>query len=150
MKNIFFKKGGVFYLINSKHLLLSNRLFIEMSRKTCFTWTKEEFFIQCIVNMSVAVVAQNKTKISFFLSVDFLFFCRHKEKNFSGGINPRSPPGLLVGLQCSPDTQLYTRALCALLSVHLNSQSIKKTLFRQLVSWMKSSHELLLMVYLEH
>ena len=38
-KNVFFlkKKGEVFDLLNKKQLLLSSCLFIEMSRKGCFT-----------------------------------------------------------------------------------------------------------------
>ena len=77
--------------------------------------------------MSVAPVAQNKTKISFFLCANFLLFCRLTSYPHRGfALDP------LVGLKDPPDTKLYTRALRALLSVHLNKRSNKKTLFRPL------------------
>ena len=83
--------------------------------------------------MSVALVAQIKTKISFFLGANFLLCCRHKQKTFSGGIatNPHKDFVLepLVGLQHLPDAQLYIGVLHTLLSVNLNKRSIKKTLF---------------------
>ena len=68
--------------MNSKqHLLLLNPPFIEMSRKTCFTEMKEEFSMQCIVSMPfVALAAQNKTKITFFLCTNFLLFLRYKQE----------------------------------------------------------------------
>ena len=75
--------------------------------------------------MSVALVAQINTKISFFLYANFFLFCRHKQKNFSGSIAPTSAgalPWMDFGTYSAPpDAQLYTRALCALLSVHLNN-----------------------------
>ena len=122
--------------MSSKHLLLSNSPFIKMSRKTCFTYTKEDFSIPCIVNMSVELVAKIKTLTSSFLCANFLLFCRHKEKKCSGGTVPNPhwsfPQDPLVGLQDPPYTQLYTRRLRSLLSVHLNNRSNKKTLFRPL------------------
>ena len=94
---------------------------------------------------------QNKTKISFCLCANFPLFCRHKQKNFSWGIAPNPHQGIaltpVVGLQCSPDAHLHTRALCALLSVHLNNQSIKMRLFQPLWCCIPSKnqppHELL-------
>ena len=44
-RKTFFTKVECFDLMNSKHLLFSNCAFIEMSRRTCFTYTKEEFLI---------------------------------------------------------------------------------------------------------
>ena len=81
--------------MNSKHLLLLNRPFIEMSRKASFTKTEEEFSIWCIVNMSAALLVQNKT-ISFFLGANFLLCCRHKQKTFSRGIAPDPIRALLL------------------------------------------------------
>ena len=85
--------------------------------------------------MSVALVAQNKTKISFFLYINFLLFYGHKQKRSSGDIAPDPHQGFsldsLQSWQHPSDTQLYTRVLCTLLSVHFNKQSIKKT-FRPL------------------
>ena len=95
--------------------------------------------------MSVALVAQNKTKISFFLGANFLLYCRHKQKTFSGGIVPDPHQGSalepLVDLQ--PDAQLYVGVLHALLSVHLNKRSIKKTLIRPLVVITQTRYSLL-------
>ena len=86
--------------------------------------------------MSTALVALDKTKISFFLCANFLQFCRDKPKKISRGIVPRSPPGYcpgpICGLTALSDVQLYTKALCVLLSVHLNNRSIKKRLFKPL------------------
>lgn len=86
--------------------------------------------------MSTALVALNKTKISFFLWANFLEFCRDKLKKISRGIVPRSPPGYcpgpICGLTALPAVQLYTKALRVLLSVHLNNRSIKKKLFKPL------------------
>ena len=83
--------------------------------------------------MSVVVVAQNKTNISFFLGANFLLCCRHKQKTFPGGIAPISHQDFvldpLVGLQHFLDAQLYMGVLHAPLSVNLNNRSIKKTLF---------------------
>ena len=73
--------------MNSKqYLLLLNPSFIEMSRKTCFTEMKEEFSMQCVVRMSfVALAAENKTKITFFLCTNFLLFLRHKQEKWMAG-----------------------------------------------------------------
>ena len=82
--------------------------------------------------MSVALVVQNKTKISFFLCVNFLLFCRHKQKIFPPlGFCPGPTWGFIVPPPPNPkpQPQLYTRTLCALPSVHLNNQSMKKILF---------------------
>ena len=104
-------------------------------KKNMFSISKEEFFIWCIVNMSVALVAQKKIKISFFWFAYILLFWRHKQKHFSRGITPHPHQGFASdargGLQYSPNAQLHIRALCTLLlSVHLNNWSIKKTLFQ--------------------
>ena len=67
--------------------------------------------------MSVALVAQNKNKISFFLCANFLLFCRHQLKIFSGSINPDSQT--CSGAYSAP--LLYARVLHVLLSVALNN-----------------------------
>ena len=127
-----------------------------MSRKTCFTWTKEEFLILCIVNMSVALVMQNKTKISFSLCANFLLFFRHMHKNFSEGIALNADPHQgfaldpLVGLQCPPDPQMDTNGLCALPSVYLNNQSIKKTFVRPLLMHPTTCQEIYFFEFLLH
>ena len=77
--------------------------------------------------MAVALVAKNKTKISFFLCTNFLLFYRHKH----------FPTRALLQMHLEvhripPDDQMFTRALCTLLSFHLSNQSIKKALFRPL------------------
>ena len=70
--------------------------------------------------MSVALAAQNKTKISFFLCPYFLLLC------ISRKIYPRTH------FRAYNAPQLYTRALQVLLSVHLKNRSIKKMLIRPL------------------
>ena len=74
-----------------------------MPRQKFFTQMKEEFSIKCILNMSAALIAQNKTKISFFLCTNFPPFRRHKYKKISGSITPDPHPGKaldpFVGLQ---------------------------------------------------
>ena len=86
--------------------------------------------------MSAVLVAQNKTNISVFPCVNFILFFRYKQNTFSEGFTPISYQGFaldsLGDLARPPDPQLYTKALRALLSVHLNNRSIKKTLFRPL------------------
>ena len=77
--------------------------------------------------MAVALVAKNKTKISFFLCTNFLLFYRHKH------FPTRALPQMHLEVhRIPPDDQMFTRALCTLLSFHLNNQSIKKALFRPL------------------
>ena len=89
-----------------------------------------------MVNMSVAPVAQNKTKIPFFYVLISFYFGSISRKNIPGTSPPILDQGftfeLLEGLQHPPDLQLYTRALHALPSIHLNNQSIKTTLFQSL------------------
>ena len=46
--------------------------------------------------MSVALVAENKTKISCFVCTNFLLFCRHKQKIFSGGITSNAHLGFAL------------------------------------------------------
>ena len=91
------------------------------------------------VNMSVALVTQSKTRISFFLCTYFLLFCWHMQKNFFWGHCPWSPklcPGCTWGLTASPPTHNCIQERYVLLSVHLNNWSIKKTLFWPLLSHM--------------
>ena len=47
--------------------------------------------------MSVALEAQNKPKISFFLCTNFLLFCRQNQKNVYRGFARNPPPGLCSG-----------------------------------------------------
>ena len=59
---------------------------------------KEEFLIRCIVNMYAALIAQNKTKISFFLCTNLLVFFRHKQKKFPR-VSPLIPTWTLPCMQ---------------------------------------------------
>ena len=47
--------------------------------------------------MSLALMAQNKTKFSFFLSANFFLFHRQKQKKLSEDFIPDSPPEFSPG-----------------------------------------------------
>ena len=82
--------------------------------------------------MSVALVVQNKTKISFFLCANFLLFCRHKHRKFSSG-SPPIPTSALPWMHLGAYSTSCIQERHTLLSVHLNDQSIKKTFSQPLV-----------------
>ena len=86
--------------------------------------------------MSVALIVQNKTKISFFLCANFLLFCRHKLRKFSSGSPPiptSALPWMHLGAYSTRLTPSCIQERHTLLRVHLNDQSIKKTFSQPLL-----------------
>ena len=92
----------------------------------------------------LVTASENKTKISFFQCPDFLLSSRHYQKIFSECLTPKLPPGcpktptrMLPWIHWgtynalrSPTAHKSAYMLSAY--IHLNNQSIKKTLFRPL------------------
>ena len=78
-------KGGVFDLVN-KTVVTFELSFYRNVKKNMFYING--VFNLIIVNIFIALIVENKNKISFFLCANFLLFFRHKQNKFPKGITP--------------------------------------------------------------